>query len=164
MSGELFLRLRYIAVVIVAIFILHAIGLLAIGIVRAYDAYHIIAVGASWTGADRPGIHIAESMDALLFSLVMIVVASGTASLFLGPQNQAPDPRLPAWINVRSLSHLKFLIWEAMLVVLVVATLASFVANLEDLHWELLTLPGGILLLSLSLYLVKRSVTHHSEQ
>jgi uncharacterized membrane protein YqhA len=157
MSGAIFLRLRYLAIVIVLIFVLHAIGLLAVGVMRAYEAYHLLLTGAAYGGTDRPGIHVAESMDALLFALVMIVVASGTAALFLSPPNQGPDARLPAWINIRDLSHLKFLIWEAMLVVLVVAALTEIIANIQDLHWEILTVPGAILLLSVSLYYARRA-------
>jgi uncharacterized membrane protein YqhA len=161
MAALIFLRLRYLAVVMVALFVLHAIGLLVVGAMRAYEAYHLILQGPNWTGADRPGLHIAESIDALLFSLVLIVVASGTASLFLSKPGAGPDPRLPAWINVRDLSHLKFLIWEAMLVVLVVATLTMFISNLDNLFWQLLTLPAAIFLLSAGLYLVKRSSIYH---
>jgi uncharacterized membrane protein YqhA len=158
MSGAIFLRLRYLAVVIVAVFVLHAIGLLCVGIIRAYEAYHILLT-VPLSAEARPGIHVAESMDALLFALVMIVVASGTAALFLSPSNQGPDPRLPAWINIRDLSHLKFLIWEAMLVVLVVAALTEIIANIQDLHWEVLTVPGAILLLSVSLYYARRAAS-----
>jgi uncharacterized membrane protein YqhA len=157
MTAGIFLRLRYLAIVIIAILVVHTLGLLAIGAVRAYEAYRVMFGGGHWTGQARPGIHIAESVDALLFALVLIVVSSGTASLFFEKAGQAADPRLPAWIHVRDLSELKFLIWEGMLVVFVTAALASFIANIENLRWEFLTLPGAVFLLSAGLHLVKRS-------
>jgi uncharacterized membrane protein YqhA len=150
-----------LAGIIVVVFLFHAVALIAMGTIRTYGAYQLLLHGPPWEGAERPGIYIAESVDSLLFGLVLIVVACGTASLFLSKPGDGPDPRLPAWINVRDLSHLKLLIWEAMLVVLVVATLTMFISSLDHLFWELLTLPAAIFLLSAGLYLVKRSSIYH---
>jgi uncharacterized membrane protein YqhA len=153
----LILKFRYLAVVVVAVLLAHAIGLLALGVFRAIEAYQLFASGRAWSGSDRPGIHIAESVDALLFCLVLIVLATGTASLFLRPGGHEIDPRVPVWMRVESISELKALLWEAILMVLVVATLTSIVAHMENLHWGLLILPAAILLLSLSLFLARRA-------
>jgi uncharacterized membrane protein YqhA len=151
------LRFRYLATVVVAVLLIHAVGLLALGVFRAFEAYELFASGREWAGSDRPGIRIAESVDALLFSLVLIVLASGTASLFLRPGGHEIDPRVPAWMRVESISELKALLWEAILMVLVVATLTSIISHMETLHWGLLILPAAILLLSLSLFLARRA-------
>ena len=155
----LLLKFRYLAAVVVVVLLLHAIGLLALGVFRAVEAYQLIASGREWAGSDRPGVHIAESVDALLFSLVLIVLASGTASLFLRPGDREIDPRVPVWMRVQNISDLKALLWESILMVLVVATLTTVVAHLENLHWGLLILPAAILLLSVSLFLARRA-TH----
>jgi uncharacterized membrane protein YqhA len=153
----LILKARYLATVVVVVLLVHAIGLLALGVFRAVEAYQLLASGREWAGSERPGIHIAESVDALLFSLVLVVLASGTASLFLRPSDREVDPRVPVWMRVQSISELKALLWEAILMVLVVATLTSLVAHIENLHWGLLILPAAILLLSLSLFLARRA-------
>ena len=96
-------------------------------------------------------------MDALLFALVLIVLACGTASLFLRPTGHEVDPRVPKWMRVESITELKALLWESILVVLVVGALTSLLAHMDDLHWGLLVLPAAILLLSVSLFLARRA-------
>ena len=151
------LRVRYLAALVVVVVLFHALALLALGVMRAYKAFQLILSGRPWEGMERPGIYIAESVDALLFSLALLVLASGTASLFLSRVGAGPDPRLPSWMRIESISELKALLWEAILVVLVVATLTSILGSMDALHWGLLVLPAAILLLSVSLFLARRA-------
>jgi uncharacterized membrane protein YqhA len=151
------LNFRYLATVVVLVLLVHAAGLLALGVFRAYEAYELAMSGREWVGSDRPGIHIAESVDALLFSLVLIVLSCGTATLFLRPGGQEVDPRVPKWMRVESITELKALLWESILVVLVVGALTSLTAHMDNLHWNLLVLPVAILLLSVSLFLARRA-------
>lgn len=155
------LRFRYIASIVVVVLLVHSVGLLALGVYRGYEAYHLLFSGEPWTGTDRPGIHIAESVDSLLFALVLLVLASGTASLFLSPVGGGPDARLPGWMRIGSISELKALLWEAILVVLVVATLTSILANMDQLHWGVLVLPAAILMLSLAFFLARKAGPEH---
>jgi uncharacterized membrane protein YqhA len=151
------LKFRYLAVVVVLVLLVHAIGFLALGVFRSIEAYRLLAAGGEWTGANRPGIHLAESVDSLLLALVLIVLAMGTASLFLRPGGRAVDERVPEWMRVESISELKALLWESILVVLVVAALTSIIAHLDHPTWELLVLPAAILLLSAGLFLARRA-------
>ena len=64
---------------------------------------------------------------------------------------------VPEWMRVRNLSELKFLIWEAILAALVVASVESFVAAGDELTWSALILPLGTLILSLGLFLARRA-------
>jgi uncharacterized membrane protein YqhA len=150
------LRARYLAVVVVFVFLIHALGLIAVGTLRGFQAYRLMISGEEWAGADRPGIHIAESVDALLFSLILFVLAMGTASLFLTNEGDGNERRIPAWMRVHNLSGLKMLLWEAILMTLVVQTLVGFISEMENLRWQLLILPTAILILSAGLYLTKR--------
>lgn len=150
------LRFRYLAVIVALMLLLHAIGLLVVGVMRGVESYQLLAHGPTWTGSDRPGIHIAESIDLLLFALVVLVLAIGTASLFLS-HDGAPNRKIPEWMRVASLSELKMLLWEAVLVVLVMAALTALVTNLDELHWGLLVMPAAIFLLSSSLYLARKT-------
>ena len=147
------LKFRYLAVVAVVILLIHAVGLLALAGLRTYEAYQAL----TGSGAHRPGIPIAESVDAALFALVLIVLALGTTSLYLGSGDGA-DPRIPAWMRVRSLSELKTLLWEAILLVLVMATLTSIMSSMDDIHWGLLVLPAAVLALSAGLFLKARTI------
>jgi hypothetical protein len=60
-------------------------------------------------------------------------------------------------MRVKSLSELKFLIWEAILVTLVVACVEAFMVSGRDLEWTALILPLALLVLSLGLFLAKRA-------
>lgn len=148
------LKFRYLAVIAVVILLIHAVGLLALAGLRTYEAYQALTQEIS--GPHRPGIPIAESVDAALFALVLIVLALGTASLYLGSGDGA-DPRIPAWMRVRSLSELKTLLWEAVLLVLVMASLTSIMASMDDIHWGLLVLPIAVLALAAGLFLKTRT-------
>ena len=146
------LKFRYLAVVAVVILLIHAIGLLGLAMVRTYEAYQLAFQG-SGAGHERPGIPIAESVDAALFALVLIVLALGTVSLYLGGEG---DTRIPAWMRVRNLSELKTLLWEAILLVLVMAALTSIMANTDHPGWDLLVLPAAVLILAAGLFLKAR--------
>ncbi len=153
---ESLVRIRYLAIVVVAILVVHAVGLLAVGALRGIEAYQLLAQGPGWQGQDRPGLHIAESVDALLFALVLLVLALGTTNLFLMSSGKESLEHIPEWMRVRNLTELKLLLWEAILLVLVVGAMVNFMANLEQLNWIHLVMPVGILILSLSLYFLKR--------
>jgi hypothetical protein len=156
------LRIRYLSAVAAVIFAVHAIGFMALGVLRAVEAYRLLGRGANFEGV-RPGVHMAESVDALLFGLVMLVLANGTASLFLtshgGDRNGNVDEEreLPAWMRVRNLSGLKMLLWEAILAALVVAAGTGIASDMPNITWHNLLLPAAILLLTVSHVLLKRS-------
>ena len=151
------LRFRFLAAVVVIIVLVHAIGLLVLGATMGYKAYTIMAQGPPWTGEDRPGIHIAESVDALLFAIVLMILALGTANLFLTKDPHAHDKDTPMWMRVESFLELKLMLWEAILLVLVMATMTSILPRLDHLDLNMLILPGVIVLLAGGLFLVRRS-------
>ena len=150
------LRIRYLAALVAIAFVVHAIGFLVLGAYRAIEAYRPF-LGGGQRGEGHPGQHIAESVDALLFSLVLIVLALATASLFLGKQNGGENSDLPEWMRIRSLTELKLLLWEAILAMLVVTGSATIIGDLPNLHWNHLVIPAAILILSVSYYLLKRT-------
>ena len=155
------LRIRYLAAVVALVFALHAVGFLALGVLRAVQAYRLLFEPNSLGPEGRPGVHIAESVDALLFALVLLVLSLGTASLFLSRGETEGTQKLPAWMRVKSLTELKLLLWEAILATLVVAAASGIIAALPNLEWKLLVLPAAILVLSVSYFLLKRTESNH---
>jgi len=154
------LRLRVLAGAIVVLLLVHSLALLVVGAIRAFDAYRIIVSGVAWTGAQRPGIHIVESVDALLLSLVFFVLAVGVGSLFVSARDPGHVERLPEWMRFRNLSELKYTLWEAVLVAMVVASITSFIEHMDHLGWDDLIIPGAVLLLSASLAILRRAGSH----
>ena len=156
------LRIRYLAAIVALVFALHAAGFLVLGVLRAVQAYRLLFEPGSLGPEERPGVHIAESVDALLFSLVLLVLSFGTAGLFLTTTTDTDDKRkLPEWMRIKSLTELKLLLWEAILATLVVAAASGIIAALPHLEWKLLVLPAAILILSVSYFLLKRTESNH---
>jgi uncharacterized membrane protein YqhA len=153
------LRIRYLAAAVALVFALHAAGFFVLGLMRAYEGYALLLRSNRGGEQGRPGVHFAESVDALLFSLVMLVLALGTASLFLTRPGTGDRLNLPKWMRIRSLTELKLLLWEAILATLVVTAATSIIGALPRLDWTHLMLPAVILVLSISYYLLKRTET-----
>ena len=148
------LRIRYLAAVVSLVFAVHAAGFLTLALLRGYHAYSVLLRGERVRGEGRPGIEIAESVDALLFSLVLLVLSLGTSSLFLAGEDE--QRRLPDWMRIKSLTGLKLLLWEAILATLVVTAATGLIAALPDVEWRHLILPLAVLILSVSYFLLKR--------
>ena len=88
--------------------------------------------------------------------MVFFVFAIGVLALFLARAGNPLIDAVPDWMRVKNLSELKFLIWEAILVALVVASVEGFVSSGHDLSWNALILPVGILILAIGLFLARR--------
>jgi len=149
------LRIRYLAAVVVVVFAIHGVGFLVLGVLRGYQVYSRLLTGG--TLDEHPGRHIAESVDALLFALVLIVLSLGTASLFLSKPGREETKDLPGWMHIKNLTELKLLLWEAILATLVVTAAAAIIGDLPHLVWGHLVIPISILILSVSYYLLKHS-------
>ena len=153
----LILKLRWAAVVIALFSAFHAMAFVAIGVVRGIIGYSLIIQGPPWDGDRAPGIQLARSVDAFLLAMVFFVFSIGVLALFLSDRRNSGLESVPEWMRVRNLSELKFLIWEAILVALVVASVESFVAAGHELTWSALILPTGTLILALGLFLARRA-------
>jgi len=150
----LILKLRWLAVVIAIFSALHAVAFVAFGIVRGFMGYWLIVQGPPWEGDRAPGLHLARSIDAFLIAMVFVVFSIGVLALFLSQKGTVES--VPEWMRVRNLSELKFLIWEAILAALVVASVENFAAGHEP-TWTALVIPVGVLILALGLFLAKRA-------
>jgi uncharacterized membrane protein YqhA len=136
---------------------LHAVAFVALGIIRGYQGYRLIFHGPPWSGDDAPGVFIAKSIDAFLLALVFFVFSIGVLELFATQQESSGLERIPAWMRVKSLSDLKFLIWEAILAALVVASVEALVVSSHDIQWTALIVPIALLILAAGLYLAKKA-------
>jgi uncharacterized membrane protein YqhA len=156
---EHILKARYLAAIVVLVALLHAVAFLFMGAKIAVEAYKMMLLHSPHdaSGKMQPGLELLHSLDFLFVAMVMIVLALGIAKLFLvGPKTLARID-LPDWLRFDSISGLKVLLWETILVTLVITGLSELTTSLfERLDWTALVTPAAILLLSLSLYLVKK--------
>jgi len=153
---RLLLQLRWLAVAIALFSALNAVAMVVVGAVRAISAYIVIFEGPPWTDEHRPGLMLAESIDAFLIAMVFVVFSIGTTTLFL-VRSERELESIPAWMRVHDLAELKFLVWEAILAALVVASVAGEVGVVGERLWTMLVLLVAMLILAAGLYLTRRS-------
>jgi len=153
---ERFMKVRYVAVVIVILALLHAVAFLAMGTHVAVLAYrHIFDEGPTF--GSGPGLELLHSLDFMFISMVLLVLSLGIARLFLVSPT-FDDAKLPGWLRIHSISELKVLLWETVLTTLLIVGLSDLTTALfTKLQWTAMVMPCAILVLSLSLYFMKKS-------
>jgi len=144
--------LSFLISVIIAVVILNCIFYIAIALMKTAEAYMMIVEGRLH---DRPGAIIAESVDSFLIAIFFIIFAIGISKLFLPPTNILNRINLP-WLKVESFSALKLVMWETLLTTLLVYYVIKAVASGEEPQWTTLVLPGGILMLAVAYFLMKK--------
>jgi uncharacterized membrane protein YqhA len=154
------LKVRYMAVVVSVLSILHALAFLFMGAQLAVKAYRVILGGVHGGDAARPALELLHSLDFLLISLVLLILALGVTKLFLLTPHMIAgrSSHLPSWLNIETFSDLKVILWETILTAMLVFGLPTLtVGLLAKLDWTALVLPGAILLLAVSLYFIRRT-------
>jgi uncharacterized membrane protein YqhA len=155
---EHLLKIRFVAIAVVVMAILHSVAFLWMGAQIAFATYWQILRGDSGN-TGRPGLELLHALDFLLVSLVLLILALGVAKLFLvrpAPTSDAHSP-VPVSLQVETFTDLKVLLWETILTALLIEALSVFTSGLfGKLDWSVLIVPAGIALLSLSLYFIKR--------
>lgn len=153
---EKLLRVRYVAVIIVAFSFLNAVGFTVLGVRTAIHAYANILQG-NFESTPSPGLEMLESMDRLFIALMFIIFTAGIAKVFLA--SNLEEERLPAWLRIKSFSELKHLLWETGLTALFILLFPLFIRqgqNFDQAGWTFLVLPASVLLLSICMYLMKK--------
>jgi Uncharacterized protein family, UPF0114 len=152
----LLLKLRWMTVVIAVFCAIHALAFIGIGVMRGIEGYRMILAGPPWPDLP-PGVQLGKSVDAFLLGMVFLVVSIGVTTLFLARPNSSDLESVPAWMRVRNLAELKFLIWEAILAALVVACVEVLVVSVEHPAWTALVLPAAVLVLAAGLFLARKA-------
>jgi uncharacterized membrane protein YqhA len=103
-------------------------------------------------------VQLLAIIDTFLFGLVLIIFAFGVYQLFLSrlPRNEGQDEKstIP-WQNITSLTQLKAIIGEVILLMLIVLFAKNSFLNNEHYEWSGLVLPISILLIGLTIALWK---------
>lgn len=107
-------------------------------------------------------IGLIKCVDLFLVAIVLFVFSFGILMLFNTRVDALPS-NLPGWLKIKDFMQLKVILWEAILTTLVI----SFLAHLTELKMHGLQLgvkdliiPGGVLLLALSLFFLKKGESH----
>jgi uncharacterized membrane protein YqhA len=152
------LKLRYLAVVVVLVAILHGLTFLFLGLRTAWEAYAYVFTGHEPAPGKQPVLELLHALDFVLVALVMIILALGVAKLFLS-DDASDKAGLPRWLHIETFVDLKVLLWETILMALLIIGLSALTSGVlgSKLDWNALVMPAAILLLALSLYFMKRA-------
>jgi len=104
---------------------------------------------------DLATTYVIKSLDAFLIAFVLFIFSYGIYKLFIARDN-TPYKTL-SWINVSSISQLKEILAEVIIVIIFVKFLEVVLLNLNSLTWEVIILPISIVLLALGLKLLNLS-------
>ena len=155
---RLFVTLRSIIMVIALLVFTAGISITLLGI---YDFIHVFTYFSDYKGdilIKMIAVGLLQAVDLFLVAIVMFVFSVGLLVLF---DNKEEIPlKLPEWLKVKNFMQLKIILWEAILTTLVISYLAGLVQakmNGEIITVASLIIPGGILLIALSLYFLKKS-------
>lgn len=146
---EKLFSLKYTAFLISILIMLIGLAGLVMGITNLYHAV-LTLVGLE---DGRVGLLLIESIDKFLFSLVILILAAGIFKLFVGTKETFRNSLVLK--DIDTFKELKVLLWETLLLTLTVWAALGFFNKTEDFGLEQMILPGSILLLAISLWLVK---------
>lgn len=136
----------------------------ALGAIEFFHAVGHLFDQESHMFVQSTAIKLLQSVDMFLLSIVLYVFALGIIMLFHKNIGDELREVLPEWLQIRDFLQLKALLWEAILTTLVVsflATLVSIKLSGDSLGWEVLALPVCILIISVSLYALKKGGSEH---
>jgi len=151
-------RLRFLSLIAVFFSFLGSCLAMLVGALKAFEAYRVFLIGPALPGApdhldrsDGALFLMVQSIDAFLIAQVFLVFAAGIYSLFVA---ELPRSARLDWLHVRSIEHLKKVLVEVVIVVLIVSSVGVVVYQEQALTYEVLYLPASVALLALSLRLI----------
>lgn len=153
-----FFSFRFVSLVTVIGSLLGSILMFIIGITKVYTAYVAYFLNYSpptdlgeLKGADIATAYLIKSFDAFLIALVLFIFAYGVYWIFVFQKTEETESDPLKSIRITNISQLKKILAEVIIIILFVKFLEIALINLNSLKWELLIMPGSILLLSVSL-------------
>lgn len=110
-----------------------------------------------------PSLMLLEAVDSFLLSFVFFIFSMGLYKIFFVQDGDASEKALPNWLHIGSIFELKSLLWHSVLTSLVVLFLNYAVVQISSGHldWTFLVFPGSLVLISGSLYLMKKAENNH---
>ncbi len=156
--NKFFSSFRFISFVAVLGSLLGSVLMFIIGSTKVYYAYAAYFLGfqpptdlGGLKGSDIATAYLIKSFDAFLIALVLFIFAYGVYWIFVFQKTEETGSDPLKSIRITSISQLKKILAEIIIIILFVKFLEIALINLNSLRWELLIMPGSILLLSISL-------------
>ena len=148
-------KFRYLSWIAIVSSLLGSFLMFIIGSVKTYNAFSTFfgrldpeKANFHLSLGDVATTYLIKSLDAFLIALVLFIFAYGVFSLFIYNSTDEKEYKVLKWIKNPSISHLKNILAELIVIVLFVKFLEVAFINLDKLDWDILVLPISILLLS----------------
>jgi len=149
----MFSTFRYLSWIAVISSLLGSTLMFGIGVLKIVYAMKSMFsdnINETLSSADMATVYIVKSVDAFLIAFVLFIFSYGILKLFIGVKTLKNEPTLD-WINITTISDLKAILAEVIIVIIFVKFLEVVLLNLDQLAWQVLILPLSILLLALGL-------------
>ena len=150
-----FTPFKYVYLLAVIILLISSVFFIITGTMHSIEGYRIfIEIGFLDKQEIFPALYLLDGLDFFMLSLVFMIFGLGIARLFIF--HKSDGKRLPQWLNVKSLSELKLLLWKTILLTLVIFTVTYILKHPID-SWNTQILPSVILILSAALFLIHKT-------
>lgn len=146
---ERIFKVKYLALIVSILLMISGVLAIVLGAIRLVESI-LVMLGIH---EGKAGIYLIESVDTLLFSLVILVLSGGIFKLFVGDENTLSENIV--FSKIKTFMDLKVLLWETLLLTLTVWCALGFFINTESQNYEQLILPVSIVLLALALKFIK---------
>ncbi|WP_428354311.1 YqhA family protein [Methyloprofundus sp.] len=159
------LLLRYISLIAIVFSFVGSGFMFFMGASKTIKAINVYLTGQIETGVHQhlsssslAIINLIESLDAFLFALVLLIFSYGIFQIFILRRPIGSSEHQLEWLNIHNISQLKMMLIEVIIVILFVFFLKYTLLHFAEASWEMLVLPISILLLSISLYILKKEL------
>lgn len=157
------LILRYLSLVAVFFSFLGSGLMFSLGASKTIESFTMFFSGKNMTEtnthlsiSELVAVSLIESVDAFLFALVLLIFAFGIYQIFITKHSIDDLKSVHRWMNIRNISELKTILIEVIIVILFVYFLKNTVIYHDQQFLQMMFLPVSILLLSLSLYFIRK--------
>ncbi|MBK0404679.1 YqhA family protein [Adhaeribacter sp. BT258] len=155
------LLIRYVYIIAVIFTLINSIFFLISGVIESVHGFQIFFRKLVTGEKILIGIYFMEALDRFLIAFVFMIFSLGIYKLFFVKEQHIEN--LPSWLQIDNFKELKVLLWETIMVTLVVFTISMIVnttavkgITISSLGWNALVLPSIILILSLSLFFMRK--------
>jgi len=155
---KVLLYIRHLSWIAVICSLIGSCLMFVIGATKTYHAFNAFIYNnvkndllSHLSESDIATTYLIKSLDAFLIALVLFIFAYGVYSLFIHTNHEQD---VLTWIDIPNISHLKNVLAEVIIVIIFVKFLEVALMNLNNLNWNILTLPMSIVLLALGLKLL----------
>jgi uncharacterized membrane protein YqhA len=165
-------RFRFVSVIAVVASGFGSLLMFIIGAVKVFRAYlafvsqsllngpdieSILTGPGIATGANIAIVYLVQAIDAFLIAIGLMIFGGGIYNLFVC---SVPNAQRRVF-GIQSIAHLKSLLAELIVVILIVKFLEDALHSEGSYQWNLMLLPAGVLLIAIAVRILQFKDSQH---